>query len=92
MKDEYLLDQLEALAQRLGIPVRYEMLSGDESSGAGGLCRVKGCPVVIIHARAALEVKIHILVQSLKQFPLDDLYLKPALRELLEGPEEKIKY
>ncbi|MBI5582630.1 MAG: hypothetical protein HY892_02290 [Deltaproteobacteria bacterium] len=86
MKDEYLLDQLEALAQRLGISVRYEMLSGEEASGAGGLCRVKGRPVVIIHTQAATHVKIRILIESLKQFPLDDFYLKPALRELLEGP------
>jgi hypothetical protein len=85
MKDEYLLDQLEVLAQRLGVAVRYEMLSGEESSGAGGLCRVKGNPVVIIHAQAAVDVKIRILAESLKRFPLDDLYLKPALRELLEG-------
>jgi hypothetical protein len=88
LKEEHLLDLLEALAQRLDIWVRYEMLSGEEPSGAGGLCWVKGRPVVIIHAQAALEVKIRILVQSLKQFPLDDLYLKPALRELLKGPED----
>jgi hypothetical protein len=85
LQDEYLLDQLEALAQRLGIPVRYETLSGEEASGAGGLCRVKGRPMVIIHIQAPLEVKVRILADSLKRFPLDDLYVKPAIREFLEG-------
>jgi hypothetical protein len=88
LKEEHLLDLLEALAQRLDIWVRYEMLSGEEPSGAGGLCWVKGRPVVIIHAQAAIPVKIRILAESLKQFPLHGFYLKPALRELLEGPEE----
>lgn len=87
LQDEYLLDQLEALAQRLGVAVRYETLSGEETAGAGGLCRVKGKPVVIIHARAPISVKIRILAESLKRFPLDELYIKPALRKLLEGPE-----
>jgi hypothetical protein len=88
LQDEYLLDQLEALARRLDVVVRYERLSGEETSGAGGLCRLKGRPVVIIHAQAATPVKIRILAESLKQFPLNGLYLKPALRKLLEGPEE----
>ena len=42
MSDEFLLDQLEELAKKLGIKVRYENFTLEESSGAGGLCRWKG--------------------------------------------------
>lgn len=87
MKEEIILQQLEDLANKLGITVRHETVSVEESSGAGGLCRLKGEYVLILYSQASGQEKIRIVVEALKQFPLNDIYIKPALRELLEGPE-----
>jgi hypothetical protein len=88
LEDEILLHQLEELANRLGIAVRHEPVSVEESSGAGGLCRLKGKYVLIIHSQASVQEKVRLFIDALKQFPLSGIYIKPALRELLEGPEE----
>lgn len=84
MDDYTTLSQLEGLAHMLGIQVRYEKIVEDELSSTGGLCRVKGEWVIIINSKAAINEKIHTLVKSLKNFDLNDIYMRPALRELLE--------
>ncbi len=88
MSDEFLLDQLEALAHKLGIKVRYEIVNLEESSSAGGLCRLKGEYVLIIHALATVKEKIEIMVGVLTRFPLGDIYIRPVIRELLDGTKE----
>jgi hypothetical protein len=83
VSDEFLLDQLEELADKLGIKVRYESVNLEESSSAGGLCRLKGEYVLIIQAQAPVKEKIQVMTEVLKRFPLGDIYIRPVIRELL---------
>jgi hypothetical protein len=85
MDDEGLLSQLEELADRLGITIRYETLALEESSGPGGLCRVAGEYVLILDPKAPVKQKVQVIIEALKGFPIDDIYVKPVIRELLEG-------
>ena len=86
--DEVLLIQLEALAEKLGVKVRHENLRTEESSGTGGLCRIDGDYVLFLDSRATIQEKIRILTKVLKGFDLRDIYVRPALRELLEEDEK----
>ena len=81
---DILLQQLEELAEQLGIAVRYENLSMEESSGRGGICRIKGEYVLIIHRSASTREKIQIIADALRRFDLGDTYVRPAIRELIE--------
>ena len=87
MDDHSTLHQLEELAGKLEIQIRYEKIE-DELTGPGGLCRVEGKYVLLIHSKATVKEKIQIMVEALKRFDLGDIYLRPALRELLGGVEE----
>jgi len=82
--DHIALDQLEALAWSLGIEVRYEKIPQDDVTISGGLCRLKGKSVIVIDARASSKERVRILVQALRPFDLTDVYIRPALRALLE--------
>jgi hypothetical protein len=88
LDDQTLLSQLEELAKQLGIGILYENISTEESYSAGGFCRLKKDYIVIIQPQAPVKEKIRILTEMLKTFPLGDRYLKPAVREWLEGSEE----
>jgi hypothetical protein len=88
LKNDLLLSQLEELAGKLGIAIRYENVAMEESTGSGGLCRLKGEYVLIIHSQAAVEEKIRILLEALKTFPIGDIYVKPVIRDLLEDSKE----
>jgi hypothetical protein len=85
LNNALLLNELENLAGKLGIAIRYETVNVEESSGSGGLCRLKGEYVLIIHTQATVQEKIRIILEAVKPFPIGDVYVKPVIRELLEG-------
>jgi hypothetical protein len=84
MDDGVLLNQLEELAGKLGIEIRYGNIAVEESHRTGGLCRVKGQYVLIIHSRLTVKEKIGIITKTLKGFEMDGLYVIPVIRELLD--------
>ena len=89
MNEEVLLNQLIDLAERLGISVREENMEMEESSSSGGLCRVERKYMLILNSRATLKEKNQVMIKALQQFDLTEIYLKPAIRELLEGYQEQ---
>lgn len=82
-----IIESLEELAEKFGIKVRYELISPDEElpKAVGGLCRFKGEYILIINSKAPASEQIRTFVEALKSFELDQIYIKPALRELLDG-------
>jgi hypothetical protein len=79
-----ILGQLEELAGSLGIEIRNEQLRREGSFTPGGLCRLKGEYLLIFNTKATKEDRIEALVQAVSRFDLDQLYLKPGLREFLD--------
>lgn len=88
MNEEALLTQLEDLAGQLEILVRHENINTEESSSAGGLCRVAGKYILILNRKATAKEKNQIIISALKQFDLSCIYVKPFIRELLGKSEE----
>lgn len=90
MDDHTTLTQLEELADKLGVPIRYDKIKPEEDEIviSGGLCRVRGNLVIIINSKITTRNKIQALVEALKHFDLDGVYVRPALRELLEKEQE----
>ena len=84
MNDATIQNELEILADRLGITVRYEPLKIDGALHTGGYCRVRGQDFVIIHKKASPREKVQVLVQALKRFDLSHLYVLPTVRKLME--------
>ncbi len=89
LDDKAVLEQLEALAYTLGLQIRYERLESESGYSPGGLCKVRDRQMIFIHSSAPVREKIRILIQALKRFDLSRVYLKPALRDLLEKTVSK---
>ncbi|MBW1806228.1 MAG: hypothetical protein JRJ06_07670 [Deltaproteobacteria bacterium] len=85
MDDNKILEQLEELANSLEIPVRYEQIKKESSFFPGGLCKVKGEDILIINSMATVEDKIQILVKAVTSFDISQVYMRPVLREFLDG-------
>lgn len=83
MDDKILIEELEALAHQLHIDIRYEVFSG-ETRSPGGMCRIRGRRVIILNKGGSIREKATTLTRALSRFDLSSIYLKPALRELLE--------
>jgi hypothetical protein len=92
MDDPQILDLLEELAESLGLRISYEPIKLDEELGTrpGGFCLLKGQRIVIINPQASIKEKIRIVSGAIRQFDLDQIYIRPVLRELLDTiPEQK---
>ena len=85
MDDKAIVGQLEELAQRVGITVRYEPLKTEGFIHTGGFCRIKGKDFIIINKKASGRERMHILIDSLKRYDLSQIYILPSLREILDG-------
>jgi len=85
MDNEILLFYLEELADQLGILVRDESINLDETFSIGGLCRVEGKYILILNSKTTTKEKMEVTIKALRQFDLNDMYVKPVIRELLEG-------
>jgi hypothetical protein len=83
MKFDRVLEELETAAEKAGITVQVDSLTG-EGMGQGGLCKVRGQWRVIIDRRASAGERVVLLARALAGFDLEGLFLSPEARELLE--------
>ncbi len=84
-KSDYamILAQLEELCVKLGIKLRYENLKDPNFYIEGGSCKIGEENHIIIHKKLENEDKIDILVNELRKFPLEDIFLTPLLRSVI---------
>ena len=76
---EEIIQDLKSVASQLGASVRFE--KGDFK---GGYCLLKESKVIVINKNANLQRKAMILSVALKELGVDEIYLNPKLRELIE--------
>jgi hypothetical protein len=80
-----LLEELKNAATRLGFEVREEKLLREVGYRVrSGSCRVHETHVILLDRGLPPSAQIDILVEELAGRPLDDVYLSPAARRLLE--------
>ena len=75
-----LLRELEDLAADLAVDVRFEDLES-----AGGLCRYGGRTCLLVNRRLSVLERVDLISTELASLPLEDIFIRPRLRELLES-------
>jgi len=86
--NDSLLQSLIELAEKLSVRVIFKNLKDDEFVIKSGMCSIKGDTLIIIDSRVSLEEKIKTLCQELKKFNLDNIFISPAIRDILQGQNE----
>ncbi len=86
--NDSLLQSLVDLAEKLSVKVIFKNLKDDEFVIRSGMCSVKGDTLIIIDSRVSLEEKIKTLCRELKKFNLDNIFISPVMRNILEGQDE----
>jgi hypothetical protein len=79
-----LLSELETLAERVGVLVRVEPFGGELLEGRGGLCWVRGKPLVVMDSLLSVTERIATLTAALSGFDLGEVYVPPLVRERIE--------
>ena len=80
-----LLEELKTVAARLGFEVREEKLLREVGYRVrSGSCRVRETRVILLDRGLPPSAHIDVLAETLAGQPLDDVYLSPVARRLLE--------
>ena len=75
------LESLLAAAEQIGVDVRAEPMGGE----GGGLCRLRGKPVLFVDTSADLATRYDRTISALASLPeLDAHYLVPEVRQDLD--------
>jgi hypothetical protein len=82
--EDVILADLHELANFIGYNIRYEKCDFE-----GGNCLLKDQKLILINKKLEPKKKINILSRNIKEIGIDNIYIKPALREIIE--EEIIK-
>lgn len=92
MDKDILLHQLENLAEKIGIEIRYEDIENDLPFSPGGLCRLGDRYVLIVNKAIPKEDMIRTVSLALVRFDLNRVYVRPGLREFLTGFQGSISH
>lgn len=79
MKTEQILEELKKAAAQLGFEVRTE-----KGNFRGGRCKVGEEEIIMLNRRHLAEAQLVVLADSLRDLPVREIFLKPAVRTALE--------
>ncbi len=82
---EEVLTELKELALQLGAKVRFE--KGDFK---GGYCLLRESKIIVINKLANKQRKVMILAAALKELGIEEMYLSPKIREVIDEMAETI--
>ena len=80
---ENILEDLKSLSNQIGAKVRFER--GDFK---GGYCLVKDKKIIVINKLSTTQRKVITLSAALKELGIEDVFIQPKLREIIEEMAE----
>ncbi len=84
LKTDAMIAELEDTASQLGLKVIFE--KGDFS---GGYCILKEEKLIVINRKFDPKHRASTLARSLSEVGVENLFLKPAVREFIEEQSER---
>jgi len=79
-----ILTELEEIVMRVGYKVRYE-----KGNFEGGYCVLKESSLIVVNSRSEMEKRISIVCKCLKEIGVDDIFVKPGIRNIIESESSK---
>jgi len=81
MDNALILQELETVATSLEVEIRY-----DDVETRGGLCRFgeSDTLLLVINERLTAEERVQVMVEAMASLPLDNVFVRPQIRDLLE--------
>jgi len=80
------LDDLRTTAAKLSIEIQYNDLFDQEFSIQSGHCKLNGKDLIIIDKALPDGEQIGVILDALRKFDLESVFVAPWIREQLEAP------
>ncbi len=85
MKPQETYDELKRVAEKLDITVNEQNFKTTGIAAKSGLCKVRGKYQFIMNKHNRIQKKIDLLAACINRFPHENVYVIPAVREVLKG-------
>ncbi len=86
MKPDQLLSEFESLCEQAGYRIRKE-----RGSFRGDSCVMEGDRLIVVNRNRPVESQILTMAKVLKELPLEEVYIKPAVRKKLVEYWDRMK-
>jgi hypothetical protein len=83
------LQELEALCERLSYEVSYEALKKTAPYVKSGLVKLEERNIIMIEKGLNTGRKIDVILNALREVALDDVFVKPYIKELITRAKNK---
>ena len=83
------LQDLKSVAEKLAIEIEVVNLNNQEFQIQSGYCKMNGKDLILLDKNISLQEQSEILLQTLKNFDLEDIYVASWIREFIELEENK---
>ena len=78
------LQDLKSVAEKLEIEIEVVDLNNQEFQIQSGYCKMNGKDLILLDKNISLQEQSEILLQTLKNFDLGDIYVASWIREFIE--------
>ena len=78
------LQDLKSVAEKLAIEIEIVNLNNQEFQMQSGYCKMNGKDLILLDKNISLQEQSEIILQTLKNFDLEDIYVASWIREFIE--------
>ena len=78
------LQDLKSVAEKLAIEIEVVDFNNQEFQIQSGYCKMNGKDLILLDKNISLQEQSEILLQTLKNFDLEDIYVASWIREFIE--------
>ena len=83
------LQDLKSVAEKLAIEIEIVNLNNQGFQMQSGYCKMNGKDLILLDKNISLQEQSEILLQTLKNFDLEDIYVASWIREFIELEDNK---
>ena len=81
------LEDLKDTARKLSIEILFADLADPDIPAQSGYCKVHGEDLILVDARLPVPHQTEVILNILRRFDLEDIYVASWIRERLENSE-----
>jgi len=78
------IEDLKSVAEKLAIEIQITNLNDQDFNIQSGYCKLNGKDLILLDKNLSLQEQTEIILQALKNFDIDNIYVASWIRELIE--------
>ena len=83
------IEDLKTVAEKLAIEIEITNLNDQEFEIQSGYCKINGKDLILLDKNSSLQEQSEVILQTLKNFDLENIYVAPWIREFIDQKGDK---